>query len=141
VRILAFALNASDRLTPTRGLCVEDEPDLWTHSLSGEIDLWVEVGLPEERRMRKACARAARVRVYAYGGRQAALWWARTGPGLQRVSNLAVTALPEPATRALPALVARNMRLQCTVQDGQVWLGDEQRSVLVELESWRDAAS
>ena len=28
VRLLAFALNASERLEPTRGLCVDDEPDL-----------------------------------------------------------------------------------------------------------------
>lgn len=139
VRLLAFCLNASERLELTRGLCVEDEPALWARSLGGELDLWIEVGLPEERRIRKACGRAGRVLVYAYGGRQAQLWWARTEGALDRFPNLEVVALPRDATRALEVLVSRAMQLQCTVQDGQVWLGDGRRTVLLEPETWREA--
>lgn len=64
VRVLAFALNASDSLQFTRGLSTDDEPELWQKSLSDEIELWIEVGQPDESRLRKACNRAARVRVY-----------------------------------------------------------------------------
>ncbi|MGD2083149.1 MAG: YaeQ family protein [Chromatiales bacterium] len=141
VRLLAFALNASDRLELTPGLCVDDEPALWERSLTGEIDLWVEVGLPEDRRIRKACGRARRVLIYPYGGRQAELWWTRTEAGLRRFPNLVVTALPQPATRALVGLVSRGMQLQCTVQDGQIWLGDGRETVLVEPQAWREATS
>ena len=58
VRLLAFALHASEALQFTKGVCADDEPQLWERSLSDEPLLWIEVGLPDERRLRKACNRA-----------------------------------------------------------------------------------
>ena len=34
VRLVAFMLNASERLGLTKGLCSDEEPDLWQKSLS-----------------------------------------------------------------------------------------------------------
>jgi uncharacterized protein YaeQ len=136
VRALAFALNASERLELSPGLCAEDEPALWEKSLTGQIDRWIEVGLPEERRIRKACGRSRQVIVYAYGGRQAGIWWERTGAALERYENLLVLALPQPATRDLATLTRRSMQLQCTIQEGQIWLGTQDATVLIEPESW-----
>ena len=49
VRILAFALNAHEQLEMTKGLSTDDEPDIWQKSLSGELELWVALGLPGEK--------------------------------------------------------------------------------------------
>jgi uncharacterized protein YaeQ len=122
VRLLAFALHADEELSFTKGLCVDDEPDLWQKSLSGEIDLWIDVGLPDERRVRKACSRAARVCLYAYGGRAAEQWWQRNADKLQRFANLRVVELPEEQSRLLANMAQRSMQLQCTIQDGEVWV-------------------
>jgi uncharacterized protein YaeQ len=76
VRVLAFALNASERLAMGRGISsTEEEPELWARDLTGAIDLWIEVGQPDEQRLRKACGRAKEVRVYCYSGRSAGVWW------------------------------------------------------------------
>ena len=64
VRLLAFALNASDALVFGNGLSADDEPDLWQKDLTGSIELWLDVGLPDEKLVRKACGRASRVIVY-----------------------------------------------------------------------------
>ncbi len=40
-RILAFALNANEDLSFTKGLSSTDEPDLWQHSLDGQTLLWI----------------------------------------------------------------------------------------------------
>jgi len=125
VRLIAFALHASDELTFTRGLCVDDEPELWQKSLTGEIDLWIDVGQPDPKRLRKACARARQVVLYTYGGSGARQWWQRNAEALQRFVNLAVYELPEESLSALPRLVKRSMQLHCTIQDGQIWVGDE----------------
>ncbi len=122
VRLLAFALQADERLVFTKGLCVDDEPDLWQKNLSGEIELWIDVGLPDERRLRKACGRAGQVCLYLYGGRTAELWWQRNASLLRRYSNLSVWELPEEASRGLAAMAQRSMQLQCTIQDGGCWL-------------------
>jgi uncharacterized protein YaeQ len=131
VRLLAFALHADERLGFTKGLCVDEEPDLWQKSYSGEIELWIDVGLPDERRVRKACNRAARVCLFLYGGRSAELWWQRNADKLSRFANLAVLEIPEAASAGLVSLVQRSMQLQCTVQDGELWMTGASRTVTV----------
>lgn len=122
VRLLAFALHADEQLSFTKGLGTDEEPDLWQMSLTNEIALWIEVGLPDERRLRKACSRAKHVVLYSYGGRGADLWWQRNAEKLQRFGNLSVIELPEVACKEITGLVQRNIQLQCTVQDGEIWL-------------------
>ena len=36
------------------------------------------------------------------------------------------------ATQGLAKLAQRNMRLHCTMQDGQMWVADSERSVAIE---------
>ncbi len=122
VRLFAFALHADENLNFTKGLCADDEPDLWQKSLTGEIALWIDVGLPDERRVRKACGRAEKVCLYLYGGRAADLWWQRNADKLQRFANLRVVELAEAESKGLAGLAQRSMQLQCTIQDGEVWL-------------------
>lgn len=124
LRLLAFALHAGEALAFGRGLSAEDEPDLWEKDLTGMIRLWVEVGLPDARAVRKACGRAAQVRVYSYGGQRAKLWWEQESAAFERADNLGVIEIPAEASLAMAKLARRNMRLQCTIQDGQVLLTD-----------------
>jgi len=124
VRLLAFVLNAHDDLAFGKGLSTDDEPALWQKDLTGAIELWIDVGQPDERDLRKACGRAARVIVYSYGGRTADLWWQQNQTKLQRLKNFTVINLPFAATQALAKLAQRTMQLQCTIQDGAVWLAD-----------------
>ena len=68
VRIVAFALSANERLEMTKGLSTDDEPDIWQKSLSGDIDVWVALGLPSEKVMRQSCSKAAKVELCAILG-------------------------------------------------------------------------
>lgn len=124
VRLLAFALHAAEHLSFTKGLSADEEPDLWLKSLTDEIELWIDVGLPDERRVRKASNRSAQVYLYIYGGRGADLWWQKNADKLQRFGNLHVIEVPEAACKEMTRFVQRNMQVQCTVQDGQIWLSD-----------------
>jgi uncharacterized protein YaeQ len=128
VRILAFIAQAHEHLQFTRGLSADDEPDLWQKSFTGDIDLWIEVGLPDEKRVRKACSRAERVMIYIYGGRTADMWWQQNADKLERFSHLGVIDLPKTVTDELAKLVERNMQWQCTVQDGQLWITSGEHS-------------
>jgi len=128
MRVLAFALYADEALSFGKGLSAEDEPDLWLKDMTGAIQLWIDVGLPDERRIRKACGRATQVVVIAYGGRAADIWWEQNGgmSGFGRCGNLTVLSLPVQTSQALAQLAQRGMRLQCLIQDGQIWLGDDE---------------
>jgi uncharacterized protein YaeQ len=122
VRVLAFALNADDALEFGRGLSSEGEPDLVKKDLTGAIELWIDVGLPGEREVRKAAGRSREVKVYLYGGRGAALWWGQNESALARLRNVSVIEIPVSVSDAVTSLAVRNMRIDCTIQDSQMWL-------------------
>ncbi len=139
VRVLAFALHAGDSLAFGASIGSDDEPDLWDKDLTGAIRLWIDVGLPDEKRIRRACGRAERVFVYCYG-RGTDLWWKQSEAGLARSDNLTVIHLPQETTQALGRLAGKNMQLNCNIQDGQVWLGDANATVEVAFEQRLGAA-
>lgn len=142
VRLLAYALNvgalnagtanAGEALAFGKGLGADDEPDLWQKDLTGAVNLWIAVGLPDEKSVRKACGRAAQVRIYNYGGHGAELWWNQVRDKLERAGNLTVINLPAASSQAMAKLAQRNMRLQCTIQEGQVLLTDGRNTAQVE---------
>jgi uncharacterized protein YaeQ len=129
VRLLAFALNASESLAFTKGLSDTDEPDIWDKDLTGAIQLWIELGQPDEKRIRQACGRAEKVSVFTYSGNSADVWWKGIASKLERLDNLQVINVPVEMTQTLATLANRNMQLQCTIQDGQVWLADNSQSI------------
>ena len=133
VRLLAYALHAGEALTFGKGLSADDEPDLWQKDLTGAIELWIDVGQPDEKRVRRACGRAEQVFIYSYGGQAAAIWWDQNGGKLERARNLTVVSVPAAASQALAKLAQRNMQLNCTIQDQQVWIGDAQDRIQVDL--------
>lgn len=132
VRLLAFALHADSELTFGRGLSSE-EPDLWRKDLTGQIELWIEIGQPDEQSVRRACGRARKVFVYTYSGNSAQAWWKKTGDSLQRCSNLCVIDIASASSKALAALALRGMQLQCFIQDGQVQMMSNSESIAIEL--------
>lgn len=140
VRLLAFALYADERLEFGKGLSDEDEPALWRKAYSGEIELWIELGQPDEVRIRKACGRARQVVVISYGGNTAEIWWNKLGQTLGRHRNLSVLDIPAATVDELAALLQRGMRLQALVQDGQLQLIGENGTVAVDALRRMDAA-
>ncbi|MCE0558244.1 MULTISPECIES: YaeQ family protein [unclassified Motilimonas] len=131
VRLLAFALNASDELMFTKGLSSDDEPELWAKSMTDEIDLWVELGTPEEKRLKKACSRAKKVVLYTYGGGTADVWWKQNQKQASKLSKLTVVNLPLEQTQELAAMCQKSMDIQVSIQDGEVLVSSEQGSVAV----------
>ena len=136
VRVLAFALHASEQLEFGKGISTDDEPALWEHDLTGRITHWIEVGLPDERIIRRACGRADAVTLYAYGGgRTVEVWWQQNEAQLAKQEKLTVKSVSGPSSKALAAMADRSLNLQCMVQDGEVWMSDDQERLQVELQA------
>ncbi len=131
VRLLAFALFAGEFLTFGKGMSSDDEPDLWQKDLTGAIKQWIDVGLPDERAIRKACGRADQVVVISYG-RAANIWWNENRDKLQRLNNLTVLSLVSETTLALAALSNRTMQLQCTIQESHVMITSDAGMIEIE---------
>ena len=129
VRLLAFALYAHERLEFGRGLSTDEDPDLWQRDYTGDVLLWIDLGQPDESRIRKACGRARQVTVVNYGGHAAELWWNRQAATLGKLKNLSVIELDPQAIEAALPLLERSMRLTSMIQDGELQLMNDRTSV------------
>ena len=135
-RLIAFALFAQERLEFGRGLSNEDEPDLCLRDYTGDVELWIDLGQPDESRIRKACSRARQVVVVNYSGNAAAIWWYKHANALARLKNLTVVDLDPDSIEAAVTLLQRSMRLTAMIQDGELQLMSEAATVAL-TPSWR----
>ena len=140
VRLLAFALNAHEKLEFTRGLSSDDEPDIWQKTLSGELELWVTLGLPTEKIIRQSCGKANEVIVYCYGGRTAETWWEKVKNSTTRFDNLQIINFSEMDTNELGRQVSRSMKLQVNIQDGDVMVSVDGSIVYVTPAKWKNSS-
>lgn len=137
VRILAFALHADERLAFGNGITDRDEPDLFLKDYSGTVTLSIEVGLPDDKQISKFANRSEKCVVYAYST-QPNVWWAKTEPGLLRIQNLSVYAIDMNSVKELAGLAEKNMKLQFTIQEGQVNIYGEKKCVQLQLRTLRE---
>jgi uncharacterized protein YaeQ len=133
LRLLAFALHADEALAFGKGLSSDEEPDLWLRDAGGAITLWIEVGQPDPRRLRQAAGRATRVVVYSSGGPRSQRWRDEVAGTLARTANVELKTVPPETTTALAALAQRSMTLTCTIQQGEIWMADDQHTVQLSL--------
>lgn len=140
LRLLAFALNAHEHLEMTKGLSTDDEPDIWQKSLSGELDVWIALGLPSEKMIRQSCGKSGKVVIYPYGGRTAEMWWDKIKTTTTRFDNLQVTNFSEKDAAELAKLATRAMSLQVNIQDGEVMVSAGDNIVYVTPVEWKSWA-
>ena len=141
LRLLAFALYADDALQLTRGLSTDEEPELWQHNLQGEIELWIELGQPTEKRLRQARGQARHVVVLSYGGRPATQWWQANGAALAKLGSVSVYELAPADSQALAALAQRNMDLQFTLDEDSIWVSSNDHNIALSLTTHCEANS
>ena len=132
IRVLAFVMYAHERLSFGRGISVQDEPDLAQKDLTGVLEHWIDVGQPDEARIRRACSRAQAVTIITYAGRNTETWWDKIAPALARFKNLRVFNVPVASSLALATFAQRSMQLQCLIQDGLIEISTGERTVSIE---------
>jgi uncharacterized protein YaeQ len=120
-RLLAFALFHEERLQFTKGICVGDEPDLWSKDPGDRVLTWIEVGLPEAERLVKAARHAGQVCLLACGN---ALphWEKQQLPKLANVPNLTIVTLDRDFLKRLISLLERNISWEITITEGTLYL-------------------
>jgi len=137
VRLVAFILNADEELEFCKGISQDDEPDLWQKSLGGEIELWIDLGQPDEKRIKKACGRSEKVILYTYQEGMASSWWKQIQTSLTRFDNLQVIHLDIEGD--IEELAKRSMSLQANISDNELTLINEEDSVVIREKNWMDS--
>ncbi|MCC2644464.1 MAG: hypothetical protein K0R49_1543 [Burkholderiales bacterium] len=123
VRILAFALNANNNLSFADGISDANSADLWDKDYNSQIALWISVGLPDEKIIRKAVSRSKQVIIYSYGGKPVTIWWSKLK--LNDYPNLKVINLLEENTKELALLLSRGMKMNFTISEGEIMVSND----------------
>ncbi|RXJ74604.1 hypothetical protein CS022_03280 [Veronia nyctiphanis] len=140
LRILAWTLFADAELQFTKGLCVEHEPELWIKNYSDEIKLWVDLGLPDEKRLKKACSLSEQVVLFTYGDNASRVWKEQHLNKLYHYKNLTVFNITDEILDTAAAQVVRTMSIQSTIEDGQVWFSIGETVLSLQPEVWKEVA-
>ncbi|MBI3873550.1 MAG: YaeQ family protein [Arcobacter sp.] len=136
IRVIAFILNGSDSLAFCKDIADDDEPALWQKSLSGDIEMWIDLGQPDEKRIKKACGRSDKVIIYTFQEAMATPWFKQIGNLLHRFKNLQVIFLKIDGN--IESLIKRSINLQCNISDNELTLIDRDNSVVVTWEMWKE---
>lgn len=129
-RIAAFILNAHDDLVFCKGISENDEPDLWEKTIEDDLNLWIDLGQVDEKRIKKACGRAKKAIVYTYQEDMATPWFAKIQNNLTRFNNLSVVHL-NIDEEEIEEFMQRSMNLQCNISDGELTLIHGDKSILI----------
>jgi uncharacterized protein YaeQ len=65
-RLLAYCLEHREGLAFSKGLADPDQPALEVRDLTGWVQAWIEVGVPDAARLHRASKAAPRVAVYTH---------------------------------------------------------------------------
>lgn len=136
VRLVAFALNAEEDLAFTKGISQDDEPDLWVKALDGSIKLWIDLGQPDEKRIKKACGRAEKVIIYMFVQNSAEAWWKQMENSLKRFKNLSVVLLKMDGD--IESLLERSISLQCNISDAELTMIKNEQSIVIHEERYKE---
>ncbi len=137
LRLLAWCCYADERLYFSRGLSSEEEPEIWQHFDHGSPELWIELGLPDEKRLKRATSLAQQVILFTYQSRPAAVWKNQNLTKLQVHPNLTIFHLDDEKLAQLAALAQRNMQIQVTLQEGMIWFAVGDTHIELELTVWQ----
>ena len=119
-RVVAFCINAEERLKFTKGLSEIEEPDIWARTLDVQIALWVDVGEPDVERIKKATRKAQSVKVYCFNSKSD-VWWEQSKAKFTRLSA-EVYRFEWSEIQALAAMVQRTMSVSFMITGDSAYI-------------------
>jgi uncharacterized protein YaeQ len=132
-RLLAYCLEYTEGIAFSKGLSDPDEPAITVRDLTGALQGWIEVGVPEAARLHKAAKAAPRVTVYTH--RDVELLLSRlAGERIHNAAALRIRAIDRDLLAALTERLDRRMNFDLAVSDQTLYvsLGEETLTGTVE---------
>jgi uncharacterized protein YaeQ len=121
VRVLAYCLEYAEGIAFSKGLSDPEEPAISVRDLTGALQTWIDVGMPEAARLHKAGKAARRVVVYAH--RDVEPWLARLeGERIHRVEALEIYAVDRELVAGLVSRLERRMEFDLSVSEHNLYV-------------------
>ncbi|MCJ8312507.1 MAG: YaeQ family protein [Saccharospirillaceae bacterium] len=133
IRLLAYAVNAHEDLQFTKGLSTSDEPEIWLKDLTDIIELWIDLGLPDESRIKKSINRSQKSILYCYDDKSFAPWFKKNESKLTH-KKLSVFKISDKNATQLESLYARALDLQINIDESDIMIVDNNTNKTIEIQ-------
>lgn len=133
VRSILFAAYNFRGVEFTKGVCVADEPDLWTKTTEGKIDLWIEIGLPGNERLHKICRDSNEVFLFLYG-KAYNRYKCQKSIGNIHDNNLKIYCLDDSVIDSISSYVLKNNHWAIIIEDNEITVINDDESYLLKME-------
>jgi uncharacterized protein YaeQ len=115
-----LACRIIDDLIFAKGLSDDKEPDLWQKSLDGRILKWIEIGHPDEKKLRRLSGRSESIEIYCYQLGVAQVWWKGIEKQALKLPKLKVSFLNVIDKAEISAIIDRTMDLNCVIEGSSI---------------------
>jgi uncharacterized protein YaeQ len=120
-RVLAYCLEYTEGIAFSKGLSDPDEPAVAVRDLTGALQVWVDIGLPEPERLHRASKAAPRVAVYTH--KDPDQWAVRLADAkIHRADKLSVFALDRAWLAQWVARLERRMQFSLARSENEIYL-------------------
>ena len=120
-RVLAYALEYTEGIEFSRGLCDPDDPAIAVRDLTGALRAWIDIGTPDAARLHKASKLSPRVAVYTHKD-PALLRRQLEGEKIHRPGALELYAVDRELVAGLVRILERRMKMELSVTDRHLFL-------------------
>lgn len=132
-RLLTFLYCAHEDLEFTKGLGDVDEPALWQKNRMGEIIQWIDLGMPDLKRIRQSLGKSHFVKVFTYQEDRAIEWYEKIKGSLTGSDKLQVFHFKVADEEAIDRFVERSMKLSCIIEEGRIQFINDQELIAIDL--------
>ena len=120
-RVLAYCLEYSEGIGFSKGLSDPDDPAIFVRDLTGALQVWVDIGLPEPERLHRASKAAPRVAVYTH--KDPVQWVGRIRDAkIHRAEKLEAFSFDRVWLAAVVARLERRMKFSLARSEGEIYL-------------------
>ena len=120
-RVLAYCLEYAEGIAFSKGLSDPDEPAIQVRDLTGALQLWVDIGLPEPERLHRASKAAPRVAVYAH--KDTVQWVLRLAESrIHRAAELDLFGFDRAWIAQVVARLERRMKWSLSRSEAEIYL-------------------
>lgn len=132
-RLLAYLYCSQENLEFTKGLSATEEPEIWEKDYSGDIVHWIEIGIPDEKRIRQACGKSQKVSIFTYHPKKAVEWYEKIKSKLIGNKKVDIFHFNIIENGPVDKFVEKGMRLSCTIEDNLMHLGNDDERICIEV--------
>ena len=120
-RVIAYCFEYAEGIAFSKGLADPGDPAIAVRDLTGALQAWIDIGLPEPDRLHRASKAAPRVAVYTH--KDPGQWAVKLAAAkIYRAEQLEVFALDRAWLSQLVARLERRMRFSLARFEGEIYL-------------------